>query len=105
MISKSSDMQRAEAKAEEVCDKLGAYDFSANDYVRVTTDEGCEFTFASAFVLTYGHWYLVFAEHYDPHVFNKNDIEQIFQYRIITYQDQFPSVHDFIPKKVKKGKK
>jgi hypothetical protein len=102
MRGTSPAMAKAEAKADEIDSALSAYDFSPRNYVTVRTDEHCEFTLASAFVLTYGDWYLLFAEHHSPHVFHKDDIEQIFEWQVSKCQEEFSSTDDFIPKPKKK---
>lgn len=93
-----------EAKAREINGKLSAYDFSPANYVRVVTDEGFELTLPSAFVLVDGDWYMVFAEHHNPQVFHKEDVEQIFEWQITKHQDKLLDVKKLKLKKPKKKK-
>ncbi len=92
---KSSTLKEAEAKAKEINDSLRATDFHSN-YVRLRTDEGFEVTFPSAFVVRYKDWYIIFAEHHDPHVYHEGDVEQIFEYQITKHQYEIPKLKDFI---------
>lgn len=103
MRVKHTERVEVEKKAKQIEDSLSAYDFKPDHYVRVVTDEGCDFTFASAFVLRYYQHYIVFAEHHDPMVFHKEDVTSIYQFKIVSHGEKdFQDAHYFEPVKKKK---
>jgi hypothetical protein len=88
MRHKSGILQRIEAKAKEIEDSLSAYDFKLDHCVRVIVANGSEFIFKSAFVLKYEDWYMVFAEHDDFKCFAIEDLQQIYQFQMLSSKIQ-----------------
>jgi len=91
----------AEAKATEIEDSLSAYDFAGSTFVHIRTHEKYQAEIPNAFVLTYGEWYIIFAEHHNPICFHKDDVEEIWYYSPIR---GIKDAKDFKPKDKKKGK-
>lgn len=94
MQHKSGTLQEAEAVAKEFNQLLTAYDFQYR-FVRVITDEPADFTFPSAFTVVWKEWYIVFAEHHNPHIFHKDDIYDIYEWCVVMRQQEIPSLESY----------
>lgn len=101
----SKDLRDVEKEAKKLEDSLSAYDFKSNHYVHISTEEGCEHTVASAFVLTHGDWYIIFSEHHDFMIFGKDDVTKIYEFKILYHKNsEFTEIDDFKPVKLDKQK-
>lgn len=98
-------LKEVEEKAQKLNREMSAYDFAPNTYVKVTTDEGAEFLYPSAFFLKQGDWFVVFAEHHNPVVFHSGDINALYSYEVKQYRTDVKEMDDFKPVDWKKKKK
>ena len=83
MSIKSVGLRAAEVKAEEFNKSLTLYDFAPSNWVHLKTDEGFEVDVPAAFVLQWEGWYMIFAEHHDPIIVDKEETVEIYQYQVM----------------------
>ena len=71
------DYQEAIIEARKFDALVKATDFNPKHWVRIIDEEGSLFMLRSAFAIEWGRWYFILAEHHDPKIFAKNDVESI----------------------------
>lgn len=76
-LQKSAPLQKAEAKAKTIAERLYAYAEGFNRTVIVLHEEGTSFIYRHAFLVKDGKWYYVFPEHHDLNVFHEEDLNGI----------------------------
>lgn len=84
-----------EKVAKKFSKRCTVYDFKPNNFVTIATDEGYYANIPSAFIVKYGDYFFIIAEHHDPMVFHESDIETLYQYEIITHQHDVKHIDDF----------
>lgn len=71
---KTYTADEARTKAEEIDAKTTAYDYDPRMTVVLETEEGYKAEVPSAFVLQYGDWILLFAEHHKPTIHHTEEL-------------------------------
>lgn len=77
----SVPLREARQRAQEIDDKLTAYDFQHGSRVYVKHEDGTELDFNSAFLQKDDEWVYIFTEHHGFHVYHLEDLEKCMSYQ------------------------
>lgn len=81
-------------KLNEIGREARKMDDRFNNSVQVIHEEGTTFFFHNAFVVQWGVWYIVIAEHHDIHVYEDDEVRVVMFKRI---HEEFEQITDLEP--------